>query len=846
MAARFAIFPAFLFLVFGCSAVSAQGLAASDTSKTVASNPVVVHAQRVERRAMYTSFEDLEAFGRAAAERNDAEGLSRLQHVTWVLINQDDYVAAERWNAALHRSADRQKNTSYLAVSKANSLHIKYLRDDAVTLEEMQAFADAQTDWLAKAVAESVVARMLIDEQRIADAMRLLARVAPMIPADQAAVGSIGASVWTTVSLAHMMIDDVPGYLRAIDQAETYMAASTYPNPGYDSLYNLAQSLGFLARHEDALVLVEAYARLARKTNTPEAAAYAGSLCGYAAVAREDWPAALKCLAPFGPDLNAPRSTVVVMLPIRATGYARTGQVALAKRDVAEINRRIALGQMTRTPAVRRSEAELMIAEGDYARGVPALRQYHLDRFARATKSAASATEQIVVGIDEQLQAATTQNKLKLQVINAQRWLVAILAIVGVGIAVMFWKQTRLSRKLAAANRRERKAHEAQAAFFTNMSHEIRTPLNGVVAMADALSKADLTDEAAHMVRIIGSSSTTLERLLSDILDSAKMEAGQIEIEPLPFDLGETVTDIQALWSQKAAAKGVAIEAQADADVSRWAIGDQVRLSQVLNNLVSNALKFTDEGKVSLSAQATGGDRVLFTVTDTGVGFDAEHKAKIFERFQQADGTITRRFGGTGLGLSICRQLVELMGGELDCDSAPGAGSRFWFEIELPRALPPDTVNPVAEPELEPMQSLKILVVDDNASNRTILGLLLDDENMELHYAVDGRQAVNAVRETEFDVILMDMQMPVLSGLDATRAIRAFEHETARQAATIIMLSANADMESQRQGADAGANGHIPKPVVLERLLEGINIAMQRNSDAQAAGALPAPALTLP
>ena len=206
-------------------------------------------------------------------------------------------------------------------------------------------------------------------------------------------------------------------------------------------------------------------------------------------------------------------------------------------------------------------------------------------------------------------------------------------------------------------------------------------------------------------------------------------------------DLGETVTDIQALWSQKAAAKGVAIEAQADADVSRWAIGDQVRLSQVLNNLVSNALKFTDEGKVSLSAQATEGNRVLFTVTDTGVGFDAEHKAKIFERFQQADGTITRRFGGTGLGLSICRQLVELMGGELDCDSAPGAGSRFWFEIELPRALPPDTVNPVAEPELDPMQSLKILVVDDNASNRTILGLLLDDENMELHYAVDGRQA---------------------------------------------------------------------------------------------------------
>lgn len=846
MAARFAIFPAFLFLVFGCSAVSSQSLAASDTSKTAVSSPVVAHAQRVERRASKTSFEDLEAFGRAAAGRPGDEGLSRLQHVIWVLINQDDYIAAERWNAIMRRSAERQNDARYRGVAMVNAMHIRYLRDDTVSLDEMQAFAAIQTDWLTRIAAESVVARMLIDKQRIADALRLLARVAPMIPADQASVGSVGASVWTTVSLAHMMIDDVPGYLRAIDRAETYMADSGYPNPGYDSLYNLAQSLGFLSRHDDALALVETYRRLAEKTNTPEAAAYAGTLCGYAAVAREDWPAALKCLAPFGSDLNAPRSTVVAMLPIRATAYARTGQVELAKRDVAEIHRLIENGQMTRMPAVRRSEAELMIAEGDYARGVPALRDYHLDRFARATKSAASATEQIVVGIDEQLQAATTQNRLRLQVINAQRWLVAILAIVGVGIAAMFWRQVRLSKKLSAANRRERQVHEAQAAFFANMSHEIRTPLNGVVAMADALGKADLSDEAAHMVRIIGSSSTTLERLLSDILDNAKMEAGQIAIEPLPFNLGETITDIQALWSQKAAAKGVVIEIEADPEISRWAIGDQVRLSQVLNNLVSNALKFTDEGQVNLSAQATTGDRVRFIVADTGVGFDAEQKSKIFERFQQADGTITRRFGGTGLGLSICRQLVELMGGELDCDSIPGAGSRFWFEIELPRALPADSVKPVAEPELEAMQSLKILVADDHASNRTILGLLLDDETMELRYADDGRQALDAVQETEFDVILMDMQMPVMGGLDATRAIRAFEHQTARRPATIIMLSANADPDSQKQGTDAGANGHIAKPVVLERLLEGINIAMQRNTDAQAAQARPAPALTLP
>lgn len=795
---------------------------------------------------MSTSFEALEAFGQAAALRKDAEGLSRLQHVTWIMINQDDYTAAERWNTVLRQSAERQKSARYLAVSKANEMHIRYTRDGTVSLDEMKAFAAAQTDWLPKVVAETVVARMMINDFSVADGLRLLARTTATIPEDQTQVASIGAAAWTIVSIAHMQIDDVPGYLTAINKAETYMAASDYPFPDYDTLYNLAQSLGFLGRYDEASVLVDAYTRLAKKTNTPTALAYAGTLCGYAAVAREDWPATLKCVAPFGPNLDAPHSTVVVMLPMRATAYARTGQVALAKRDLAEIHRLIGLGQMTRTPSVRRSEAELMIAEGDYAHGVPALREYHISRFNRSTLSAAAATEQIVVGIDEQLQAATAQNKLKAQMISSQRWLVAILLIVGIGIAAMFWKQARLSRELAAANRREREAHEAQAAFFANMSHEIRTPLNGVVAMADALSKADLNDEAAHMVRIIGSSGNTLERLLSDILDNAKMEAGQIEIEILPFDLGETVTDIQSLWSQKAAAKGVVIEALADADVTRWAMGDQVRLSQVLNNLVSNALKFTDEGKVVLTAKPTEGDRVLFTVTDTGVGFDAEQKLKIFERFQQADGTITRRFGGTGLGLSICRQLVDLMGGELDCDSTPGEGSRFWFEIELPRIEAAVAAPSPAQPEADIVQPLKILVADDHTTNRTILGLLLDDENMELRYAEDGQQAVDAVRGTEFDVILMDMQMPVMGGLDATRAIRVFEQETGRRGSTIIILSANADAESQKQGADAGANGHISKPVVLERLLEGIDTAIKRNRDAQGANTAPAPALTLP
>jgi len=814
------------------AAQSAGAQTALAEVRPVTASPVLDHARRVERRASGTSFKALETFGRLAEQRNDEEGLSRLQHVTWIMTNQDDYDAASLWNAALLRSAEKQNNARYIAVARIGGLQIRHFRDGDVTIPDIEALAAAQTDWLPKAFGNTVLARLLIDEGRIADAMRLLAQVVPMIPKNQANVASISASVWSTVSIAHMMVDDVPGYLSAINKSEAYIAASDYPRPDYESLYNLAQSLGFLGLHQEAQALVDAYARLANGTNTPTSRGFSGSLCAYAAVAREDWPGVLKCVAPFGRSLDTPESAANVMLPIRAAAYARTGQVDLAKLDMIEINRRIEQERMSESGSVRRAKAELMIAEGDYANGIPALRDYHLRRFNRASKSAAAAMEQIVVNIDDQLQAATAQNDLKAKVISGQRWLVGILIVLGVGAIAMFWKQQQLTRQLAAASRRAQDAHEAKSAFFANMSHEIRTPLNGVVAMADALGRKSLDDEAGHMVRIIASSGSTLERLLSDILDEAKMDAGQIEIEAIPFNLGETVGDVQSLWGQAAEKKGVTLKTNIDAAVQRWAIGDRVRLSQVLNNLTSNALKFTTEGGVTLTAAAVGKDRVRFTVSDTGVGFDAAQKLKIFERFQQADGTISRRFGGTGLGLSICRQLVGLMGGELDCDSTPGEGSRFWFEIELPYAQ----ANSV--PEEEPAaaetseQALKVLIADDHAANRTILGMLLDSEGMDLRFAEDGQQAVDAVRNTVFDVILMDMQMPVMGGLDATRAIRELEATEGRNPTTIVILSANVGTDDQKRGREAGADGHVGKPVVLERLLTGIDLAMKRNQAA--------------
>jgi len=329
------------------------------------------------------------------------------------------------------------------------------------------------------------------------------------------------------------------------------------------------------------------------------------------------------------------------------------------------------------------------------------------------------------------------------------------------------------------------------------------------------------------MVELIRSSGATLERLLSDILDSAKIESGQVTLEPVAFNLEQTVGDVAALWRVKAEDKGIALNVDFDPALSGFVEGDAVRLRQVLNNLVSNALKFTAEGEVRISVQAVEGGRAVFRVSDTGVGFDAEQKGRIFTRFQQADGSITRRYGGTGLGLAISTALVDLMGGALDCESTPGEGAAFWFEIALPLTAPV-VAEPVASADAVDVAStpLRILLADDHPANRKVVEIMLAATAMEMVAVEDGRQALDAFAEGGFDLVLMDMQMPVMDGLSATRAIRELEADRGLPRTPVIMLTANAMAEHVAAGRAAGADAHLTKPVTLAALFGAIRGAL--------------------
>lgn len=371
-------------------------------------------------------------------------------------------------------------------------------------------------------------------------------------------------------------------------------------------------------------------------------------------------------------------------------------------------------------------------------------------------------------------------------------------------------------------------ADTAKSAFLANMSHEIRTPLNGVLGLASVLAAAPLAPEHKSVAATIAASATTLERLLSDVLDLARMESGAMEIRPEPTDLNALVDRCAALFRARAAEKALPFSCHVTERASGRFLLDPVRVEQILNNLLSNAVKFTTSGHVALivDLEAGPGERPghRFDVVDTGIGFDAAGHAVLFERFSQADGSITRRFGGTGLGLAIARDLAQRMGGALTAASRPGVGSVFTLRAPLEAAA-------LDEPEWEEDEGIDlagrvVLVADDHPVNRDVVRLILESVGAVPVLTEDGAQALARFELERFDAALIDMQMPVMDGLTAIRAMRAHERATGAERTPILALTANAMPEHRAASAAAGADGHLAKPIVADRLLAAISTAL--------------------
>jgi len=429
---------------------------------------------------------------------------------------------------------------------------------------------------------------------------------------------------------------------------------------------------------------------------------------------------------------------------------------------------------------------------------------------------------------------------LTMSAVRAHEWLAALGSTFTVAtIALQFWsaraqlaggwdelmtaRQQAEARAIAADG-----ANRAKSQFLANMSHELRTPLNGVLGMAQALHDDRLTSVQQERVTIIRRSSETLLAVLNDLVDLSKLEASAIEIEVAEFELDELMRGVAANYQPQAEKKGLSFHTEVTEAACGHFLGDSARIRRILYSLVDNAVKFTSAGEVSLRADAADG-QLAFLVRDTGIGISAEDQTHLFEGFFQADASLSRRYQGNGIGLAICGEFARLMGGEVAVESQLGEGSTFRLTLPLERAQASAAAQGAVADE-ECGGELRVLAAEDNAVNQIVLKTLLAPAGIEPTLVANGQEAIDAWESQSWDIVLMDIQMPEMNGIDATRAIRRREAETGRARTPIVAVTANAMAEQVAEYHAVGMDGVVAKPLDIAALFGAMESALAGGS----------------
>ena len=647
-------------------------------------------------------------------------------------------------------------------------------------------------------------------------------------------------------------VADYSGAIEAMgDALETGLQADM-PRTGQADIGNLiwlgiiTQEFDF-AREMNALYF--SFAESPRGKDADQFSAY--EYCGLIETASGNSKAALDCFLKAVPYLKEQGERRIFFLKDLVIALIDAGEAEEARayfRDLKADPRFAGNADLLRDH--KEIEAALLNLEGRHAEAFAILDEYIQVERDHMEKEMSDASRELRIQLDreaelagEQANLLAAQSALQSTIITRQSQLTFLAFTALLVVLLLSLLQFRNARKLRQANAEAIRASEVKSKFLANMSHEIRTPLNGIIGMSQALRSSNLRETQAEMVSSIRDSSELLLHTLNEVLDFSKIEADKLELTLAPVDLRRMLEKSGALYRARAESKDLALTVNLADDLPDWVMADETRVRQILNNLISNAIKFTDQGQVVVSARVEDGDDndspvTVLQVSDTGSGIPEADRAGIFAPFQQGSDKGQRRFEGTGLGLAIVSDLSRLMGGRIDLESQVGLGSTFTVRLPLPEPTPEDLAElkpaePIESPGtsaplLARGQKVKILAADDHATNRKVLELLLGPIGVDLTFAENGQEAFDLVRAERFDIAILDIRMPGIDGVETLHAIRKYEAGTGRPPLSAIALTANAMREQAATYYEEGFELVIAKPVEAQALYRAIGQAIAR------------------